>query len=128
MANSNSKQIGLKGYTWLFTAVLCIVFSSASKKLIELKVTPANYSSSHVFSKKIKDGSRDKRQYLNAIIHTDNQQSPDNNFSVLFFLSSFITLALLYIYTGNLHQVILIQQPVISGGRRLYLRHSRLQV
>ena len=128
VAKNNFSKTGIKGYVWLLMAVFCIVFSSAFKRVIEIKTTPASYSGSFAFSKKIKDGSRDKHQYSSAITNSDHQSAANSDLSILFFLSSFITLALLYLSTGTTRGFTFVGQPAIPRGRSLYLQHSRLQV
>ena len=129
--NDISKAVGIRGALWLLVAVVCIVFSSASKRVIELRYNPAASSTHGFFDKKIKDGSRDKHTYFNAVSHSV-QQSPvdhDNDLAALFLLSSFITLAYFYFYRGgNLLPVFSAQRVISPGCYPLYLQLGRLQV
>ena len=129
MMTNNGKKQGIKSYVWLLMAVFCIVFSSASKRMIEIKVNPASYPTSAAFIKKIKDGSRDKREFLNKVIHADHLQTPDGVFSNLFLLSALISFAVSFLLTG-----IAREDDAMSPNKAnpavalLYLRHHRLQV
>ena len=128
MKKDNTIKAILRGHLWLLMAVFCIVFSSASKKLIEQKVNPTYYAPLS-FSKKIKDGSRDKRDYLNKITLSDKQQSQDNSGPVFFLLSTLISIALLYLASNSIQSIIFKEQHLaLRGIGSLYLQHHRLQV
>ncbi len=128
MLKNNYTSKGLKSYIWLFMALTCIVFSSASKRLIEQKVNPANYNAELSFNKKIKDGSRDKHEYLSKVVHGEKRQSSDDNFAVLVLLSALISLVLLYV-SEHVRQVKYKEQSLAFAGLLpVYLQHHRLQV
>jgi len=126
---NNQNSLLLKQPLWLLMAVLCIVFSSASKRLIEVRAEQRfshNSSASPATSKKIKDGSRDKRQFLQTFIQSEkNADSSIPEF--LFFLSALVFLS--FISSGVYNPVSFTKQPVISSGAiPLYLQVRKLQV
>ena len=113
---------------WLFMAVTGIVFSSASKRFIEQIVNPAHYNAELSFNKRIKDGSRDKHEYLSKVVHGEKRQSSDDSFAILVSLSALISLVLLYI--GNYSSQVKYKQQstAFAGLVPVYLQHHRLQV
>lgn len=121
----NSKNHHLRGLFWLLLAVICIVFSSASKKLIQQKTDPAAYYSTSTLDKKIKDGSRERREYLTNITQFVDLQSADLvNFALLFT----VVLSLVLYSRGKAPSKF---QSERSGSLQLpglFLRHHRLQV
>ena len=128
-AKENKNRRGVKSYFWLFMAVVCIVFSSASKKVIEQKVNPDLYYSALSFNKKIKDGSRERHEYLAKVTHTDNLQSPDNAVPTIFFLATLFPLAFLFFSRSTATHTALKEQHLsLVGVRSLYLRDHRLEV
>ena len=119
----------MKSYLWLFMAVVCIVFSSASKKLIEQRVNPVFYYSALSFNKKLKDGFRERHEYLTKVIHADNHQSPDNTLPTVLFLTSLFSFAVLYFNRVATTRAALKEQHMaLAGVRSLYLRDHRLEV
>jgi hypothetical protein len=128
VAVNNYKGNGLKSYIWLFIAVICIVFSSASKRLIEAKVNPSNYNPVLSFNKKIKDGSRDRHEYLTVVVHAGNGLASGDNIIVPLLLSALISLALLYSYGTPVQPVRKGQPLVVAGLVPMYLWHRRLLV
>lgn len=112
-------------------AMCCILFSSATKKLLELrferKVNP-QYAASQVINKKIKDGCRDKRHYLKSKIQVVKQQAPDTDGQGAFLLPGSISVSFFHYSEGQSGYVALHKQPVIAASLPLYLQHRRLQV
>jgi uncharacterized MAPEG superfamily protein len=110
-------------------ALFCIVFSSASKRLIELRIDQHfNYAATATIGKKIK-GCRDKRDFFRTSIQSTSQQADNNSPEFFFFLSAFIAIALLYFFEGDLSKRIFKAQVLAPGSvRPLYLHNRRLQV
>ena len=128
-AKGNKKSTGVKSYLWLFMAVVCIVFSSASKKLIEQKVNPVFYYSALSFNKKIKDGCRERHEYLTKVVHADNHQSQDNTVPTVLFLTTLFSFAFLFFSRSTVTRAKLEEQHLaLAGVRSLYLRDHRLEV
>ena len=120
MALTKNKKTSLTGYLWLFMAVFCIVFSSASKWLIEQKVNPAYYYSPvATFNKKIRDNSRDKREYMYKITQAEKQQPADNELSAEFLIPSLFSLAQLCLPAGEYLTIKLTEQHCAMAGARL---------
>ncbi len=129
VGKNNSKNFSVKRYIWLFMAVICIVFSSASKKIIEQKVDPAHYSSALSFNKRLKDGCRDRHEYLTKVVRAGTAQTPGVDLNSLFVLSALISLVLLSLYDSHARLQTTQEQPLaLAGPAPLYLQHHRLQV
>ncbi len=125
---ANYNKAGLRSFLWLCLAVFCIVFSSASRKLIERKVNPSHFTQTFL-SKKIKDGFRNKHNYTNRVSAADHVQFPDNAPIVPFLFGTFISFALLFLLGGSINTFGFKEQHSPLGSLRpLYLRHRRLQV
>jgi len=115
---------------WLIMALFCIVFSSASKRLIELRIDQRfNYAATATIGKKIKDGSRDKREFFKSLSQSTTQRADDSNPVFFFAVSAFIAVALLYFFNGNLSQRVFKQQHEnLAVVTPIYLNVRRLQV
>jgi len=117
---------------WLLMAVFCIVFSSASKRLIELRSDQRFYhscTSSQNIGKKLKDGSRDKREFFKTFVQSEKQHADNTIPGFLFFLSAFVSLAFIFLFNSYIRYFRFTRQPVIAvSAVPLYLQHRRLQV
>ena len=98
--NKTKTDTLIKRPLWILMAVLCIVFSSASKKLIVQKLSPY-LTVSQSISKKIKDGSRNKHQYLSASSYSVNQSEPETDAGINFYVTTLFTFALFSLNSFN---------------------------
>jgi hypothetical protein len=116
---------------WLLMAMFCVVFSSATKKLVELrferKVNP-QYAAFQLVNKKIKDGCRDKRHYLKSKVQVVKQQAPDTDVQGSFLAPDPVSFTFSPKFESFAHVVASGQQPTFAAALPLYLRHHRLQV
>jgi hypothetical protein len=64
-------------------AVVCLFFSSAIKKLIQIKLDTVVATSGQVQNAKIKDGCRERRQYLQVAIAAPQEKLPGKGFNPL---------------------------------------------
>jgi len=124
----------LKHPVWLLMAVFCIVFSSASKRLIELRLDERfniSYTTSQLINKKIKDGSRDKRDSFKTLVLAKKNQADNDKTQLesLFLFSSPAFLSSLYLsgpgisYSGFNKKAFIAFQAL-----PLYLQIHKLQV
>ena len=117
----------LKRPFWILMAVMCIVFSGATKKLIEQKMAPY-ITISQALGKKIKDGSKDKRDCFKLVVHSEQQNADTAIPGILFFLSALIAIAGILFGTLLVHKVAIRKSPFTIAILPLYLRTHRLQV
>ena len=117
----------LKRPFWVLMAVLCIVFSSASKRLIEQKLAPY-FTSSEALGKKVKDGSRDKREFFKSTVQSE-KQSPDNpGLDFSFPLATLIAVALIFLSGKDFSPTRYSRLPQLVAPLPLYLQIRKLQV
>lgn len=115
---------------WLFMAMLCIVLSGPSKKLLEVRFDRKVNNHAPIgtlINKKIKDGTRDKRQYLQSVVHA-GKQSPGNDGQVLFIVPEIIAHLIPSFFEGSYGRHNAIKQQVVIAFTPLFLLHRRLQV
>jgi hypothetical protein len=113
---------------WIVLAVLCIVFSSATKKLIQQRVAPY-LTISQSAGQKIKNGCRDKRHSLTPTVTSTTQSAPDLQPDVLFFLSALVSFAFLYQLATRRQQAIPSRHSLFyTGNQPLYLQYRKLQI
>lgn len=91
------------------------------------KVNP-QYSAFQLVNKKIKDGSRDKRQYLKSKIQVVKQQAPDTDVQGAFLLPGINSIAFQHCVEMHEGGAYLKQQPAFARSLPLYLQHHRMQV
>lgn len=128
MGNVGFINTMLKRPLWVLMAVLCIVFSSASKRLIEMKMAPY-FTVSQALGKKIKDGSREKREIYKSVIQPEKKHAGNNIPEFLFFLTALTSLAFILSYGRYYFQKGFAMQPYVTANSLpLYLRVHRLQV
>jgi hypothetical protein len=113
----------------ILMALLCIVFSSASKRLIEQRLAPY-LTVSQTLGKKIKTGSRDKRHFFNAQIAPEHQAAPDLAPDLLFLVSSLAAAVLTFIFGARYTTVFSSAFQVAPSATAvpLYLRAHNLRV
>jgi hypothetical protein len=113
-------------------AMFCIVFSSASKKLIELRLDQKFYhcyAIGNITNKRIKDGSRDRREHFQKSVQSIKNSPDDSNPDLLFIPPDDLSLSLvLSSFTHSCAAAVPIQPDVIADGLPLYLRIRKLQV
>lgn len=85
---------------WIMMAVFCIVFSSASKKLIEQRLAPF-FTVSQSAGKKIKDGCRDKRDSFRLYVQSEKKSADTSIPEILFLLPALVYLAGLRFYRSD---------------------------
>ena len=117
-----------KRFFLIVLALCCIVFSSASKKLIELKLAPY-FTVSQALGKKIKDGSREKREILKLFVQSEQHSSDVSHPDVLFFMPALIALAFMF-FGGILYRQTAFskRQTASVNALPLYLHIRRIQV
>ena len=109
-------------------AVCCILFSGASKKLIELKLAH-NFTSSQLQGMKLKNGCRDKRDSFQLLVQSEKQGAGNSNPDILFFLPALISLAFIYLFGSYFHRgKILHEAHAVASRFPLYLYIRKLQV
>ena len=124
----DTKKSRLKSLLWLFLALICIVFSSASKKLIQQKVNPQLYSSALSFNKMIKDGCRDRHIYQTKLVQRDNQLAPGDTISSVLYFGTLFSFAILFFGRRIATPVAKEQHLALASVHALYLRDHRLEV
>ena len=128
MKNNKFINALLRRPFWILMAVLCIVFSSASKRLIELKMAPY-FTASQALSKKLKDGSRDKREFLKSFIQSEKQNADSSIPELLFLCDALFAFAIIFFGCRNSGQKGFTGLSFVSiSSPRLYLNQHRLQV
>jgi hypothetical protein len=126
--NNNYIATALKRHFWVLMAVLCIVFSSASKRLIEMKMAPY-YTVYQALGKKIKDGCRDKRDSFKFFKQADSKRADTNNPEFLFFLSALAAFVIMLSSGRFFYQKSFTGHSfIVTGSLPLFLRTHRLQV
>jgi hypothetical protein len=124
----DSKNSRLKSLFWLFLALICIVFSSASKRLIQQKVNPQLYNSTLSFNKKIKDGCRDRHEYNTRVVRAANEFAPGDTISAVLYLGTLFSFAILFFEHRRAAYVAKEQHLALARVHSLYLRDHRLEV
>jgi hypothetical protein len=125
--NESTRYNYIKRPLWIIMAVFCIVFSSASKKLIELHLAPY-ITVAEASGKKIKDGCRDRRQHLNAQVVHQASIAPDGSELPQFFISAFLTAAALLLAAGFVFKPSPRPGSAQPALLPLFIRHRNLRI
>ena len=115
----------VRRFFWGVMAVMCVLFSSASKRLIQLKLAPY-LTVNEVQGKKLKDGCRDRKEKIKLVVKTP-QQHPGKfvpDFFCAFYGQAWrVTQRADMVYAGYAASA---QVPDFAGGLPLYIRQRRL--
>ena len=134
MENKRNIKTNINRAVWLVMAVLCIVFSSAFKRLIQLRADEKsgianNFTSTRSLSQNIKDGHRERHEYQ-AIVQNDKQPSPLPSLhpaSHLVYLIASRGFSVLY--KANASRIRCNDlQPVFYGSLPLFLQFRKLEI
>ena len=123
LASPGNKTSALRSLLWLALAAICIVFSSASKKVIEQKINPVYYHSALAFNKKVKDGCRDRHEYLAHVAGDVEHLSPADLLTATFFLAGLVFLASGYLSDRKHSPQYRVRQIAFAGVPLLRHQH-----
>jgi hypothetical protein len=136
LQRKNHIKIKLRQYLWMLMACLCVVFSSAVKKVLQLyadqKISTLAHGDNDGFrliSQNIKDGCREKHE-VPVLVASDNKVAPVPGFipsmHIAYLQASPSQLGL---YTWASSRISYMGHlAVASGSIPVYLRSRRLQV
>ena len=113
---------------WLLIAVCCILFSGASKKLIELKLAH-NFTTSQLQGMKLKNGCRDRRDSFRLFDQSEKKAADASNPEVLFSLPALSVLAFILLFGAYFRRKgFLLPAQNVPGNFPIYLFIRKLQV
>jgi hypothetical protein len=113
---------------WLLIAVCCILFSGASKKLIELKLAH-NFTTSQLQGMKLKNGCRDKRDSFRLYDQSEKKAANASDPEFLFSLPALSVLAFIFLFGAYFRREgFLIPAQDVPGNFPIYLFIRKLQV
>jgi len=136
MKNNNYIKTKIRQSVWLLMACLCIVFSGAMKKILQLHADQkismflhANCDGNHSITQNIKDGHREKHE-IQTIVFSENKQFPVPNLNTSFHSCLFQASPMLVNICKWTSAMVSYKssQAIASGPARVYLLFCRLQV